>query len=421
MTYMVVGMPYMFAATEPSETAHKYTELEKRGRQLYVSLGCFYCHSQFVRPQDWAIGRIAKSGDYYYDSPHLLGTERTGPDLSRIGGMRPTKWHYLHLINPRSTSPQSIMPPFSFLTKKELDALVAYLQNLGGKDLKPKAFQPEVPEEYRNKSNPYMALMREVKNSFVNGNYKGNEKLGLEFARVFEDGKRIYTAKCLPCHGGSGNGQGPYARHLITRPANLHERLMNYPEPDNPFHFWRVSEGVPGTAMPAWKYSLSEEEIWKVNFYEMSFLNGALRTLDEEYSDKESLSYALRTQAKPNIKGTKEDFEEGRKLYMLYCAQCHGENGQGDGPASAASPAGYISPKPANLTEAGEALKYYGQYLWKVGKGVETTNMPPWEEVLSREEMEKVIFYIQSFSPTEIYRERWAPLYEDSFAKEVGR
>jgi cytochrome c oxidase cbb3-type subunit I/II len=73
MTYMVVGMPYMFASVEPSSIAHPYTAQEEKGRILYKDLGCFYCHSQFVRPQDWVIGRTSQKGDYFYDSPHLLG------------------------------------------------------------------------------------------------------------------------------------------------------------------------------------------------------------------------------------------------------------------------------------------------------------------------------------------------------------
>lgn len=93
------------------------------GRQVYIAEGCIYCHSQQVRPQgfgaDFERGwgdRRTVARDYIYDAPPLLGTMRTGPDLANIGVRQPSdNWHYLHLYNPRITSPGSIMPPFPFL------------------------------------------------------------------------------------------------------------------------------------------------------------------------------------------------------------------------------------------------------------------------------------------------------------------
>ena len=136
MVSMVVVAPYMFLLdVPPSDTAHTYTSQEQQGRTLFMSLGCFYCHSQQVRAADWGLGNVSQEGDYVYDSPHALGTERTGPDLAQIGGMRPTIWHHLHDRDPRSVSPGSIMPNFGFLTDQQIDALTAYIQNLGQKNL----------------------------------------------------------------------------------------------------------------------------------------------------------------------------------------------------------------------------------------------------------------------------------------------
>ena len=124
MVSMVVVAPYMFLLdVPPSDTAHEYTPLEAQGRNLFMTYGCFYCHSQQVRAYDWGIGNISQEGDYVYDSPHALGTERTGPDLAQIGGMRPTFWHLLHDRDPRSVSPGSIMPNFGFLTDEEIDSI----------------------------------------------------------------------------------------------------------------------------------------------------------------------------------------------------------------------------------------------------------------------------------------------------------
>ena len=142
MTFMVVAMPYMFAPNTPSGRAHEYAGAEREGKDLYKGMGCFYCHSQFVRLQDWARGNISQPGDFFFSIPHFLGTERTGPNLAQIGGKRPSMWHVEHHKDPRSLSPRSVMPPFAFLPDRKLTALAEYVQNLGGFDLKPQVSNP---------------------------------------------------------------------------------------------------------------------------------------------------------------------------------------------------------------------------------------------------------------------------------------
>ncbi len=91
---------------------------EGRGRDVYVAEGCSYCHTQQVRPlvQDRVFGRPSVGGDYAYDTPQLLGTERTGPDLSNIGLRQPSDvWQYIHLWNPRAVVHESIMPRYPWL------------------------------------------------------------------------------------------------------------------------------------------------------------------------------------------------------------------------------------------------------------------------------------------------------------------
>ena len=171
--------------------------------------------------------------------------------------------------------------------------------------------------------------------------------------------------------------------------------------------------------MPAWKLSLSEDELWKVITYEQSFAIGSIRTIEGEFSDQESKDFSILSNILPSIRGTIEEFEEGKKLFDLFCVQCHGVGGQADGPASINSKEGYISPEPANFTETGQDFLYYGQYVWKVNEGVETTNMPAWKHVLSTDEISKVIFYIQGFTSDELYPAKWASLYEDDFGRNL--
>lgn len=94
------------------------TASEARGRAVYVGEGCSYCHTQQVRPlaQDRVWGRPSVAGDYAYSTPQLLGSERTGPDLTNIGARQPSEvWQSIHLYEPRAVVHASIMPAYPWL------------------------------------------------------------------------------------------------------------------------------------------------------------------------------------------------------------------------------------------------------------------------------------------------------------------
>ena len=112
-------------------SVHPYSPLEVEGRDLYIREGCVGCHSQMIRPfrsETERYGEYSKVGEFVYDHPFLWGSKRTGPDLHRIGGKYPDSWHYLHLKDPRSTSPNSIIPAYTWLYDQKLD-----LSHLEGK------------------------------------------------------------------------------------------------------------------------------------------------------------------------------------------------------------------------------------------------------------------------------------------------
>ncbi len=101
-----------------------YTPLELEGRDLYIKEGCIGCHSQMIRPfrsETERYGEYSKSGEFIYDRPFLWGSKRTGPDLHRVGKKYPDSWHFNHMIDPTSTSPGSIMPPYPWLVENDLD------------------------------------------------------------------------------------------------------------------------------------------------------------------------------------------------------------------------------------------------------------------------------------------------------------
>jgi cytochrome c oxidase cbb3-type subunit 2 len=109
---------YELSRTRPGPGVEPLTALESAGRDVYVANGCAYCHTQQVRPlpEDKVFGRPSTAGDYAYQTPELLGSERTGPDLINVGARQPSDvWQYIHLYQPRAVVPQSIMPSFPWL------------------------------------------------------------------------------------------------------------------------------------------------------------------------------------------------------------------------------------------------------------------------------------------------------------------
>jgi cytochrome c oxidase cbb3-type subunit I/II len=104
--------------------ARPYRALELEGRDLYVREGCYTCHSQMIRPFSFETKRYGDPStmtESIYDHPFQWGSKRTGPDLAREGGKYPNLWHYRHLVDPRSVSPGSNMPPFPTLATDKVD------------------------------------------------------------------------------------------------------------------------------------------------------------------------------------------------------------------------------------------------------------------------------------------------------------
>ena len=167
----IVPLFFMHSTTEPVEGLEPYTALQVIGRDVYVREGCYLCHSQMIRPfraETERYGHYSVAGEFVYDHPFQWGSKRTGPDLHRVGGRYSDDWHREHMNNPRDVVPESIMPGYPWLGttkvddtiiqkkmevlrilglpytdaqietaqkdvegKTELDAIIAYLQNLG--------------------------------------------------------------------------------------------------------------------------------------------------------------------------------------------------------------------------------------------------------------------------------------------------
>lgn len=131
-----------FLVKENIPTIHAvkpYTPLELHGRDIYISEGCYTCHSQMVRPfrdEEARYGEYSKAGEFVYDHPFQWGSKRTGPDLARVGGKYPNAWHFNHMYQPSSTSFNSIMPRYSWLLTSGIDIMrtpkmIKAMQTLG--------------------------------------------------------------------------------------------------------------------------------------------------------------------------------------------------------------------------------------------------------------------------------------------------
>jgi len=104
-------------------TVEPYTPLELAGREIYISEGCYNCHSQQIRPmvaETKRYGEYSKPGEFIYDRPFQWGSRRIGLDLAREGGRQSSFWHWTHFEDPASVSEGSVMPEYSHLLEADL-------------------------------------------------------------------------------------------------------------------------------------------------------------------------------------------------------------------------------------------------------------------------------------------------------------
>jgi len=139
LSILVAVVPaYQIQETEPLPMMREMTPTERQGLSIYVKENCVSCHTQQVRniEMDNVWGeRPSMASDYYYSkqrldtwrqSPSLLGSERTGPDLTNVGKRQPGReWHLLHMYNPRIVVKESIMPAYPWLFDEKYESEVA--------------------------------------------------------------------------------------------------------------------------------------------------------------------------------------------------------------------------------------------------------------------------------------------------------
>jgi cytochrome c oxidase cbb3-type subunit 2 len=266
------------------------TALQSEGRDVYVANGCSYCHTQQVRPleEDKVFGRPSAPGDFKYQTPELLGSERTGPDLTNIGMRQPSSvWQYIHLYNPRAVVPESIMPSFDWLFKvivqaptgatpvplpksyapargvvvptHEAEALIAYLASL------------KQPRWAGSEASSGAAAMAGTASAATSANPSAN--LGVKEPGGYDaaKGAALYTANCSACHQASGEGlPGAFPSLKDDAVVNKDDATKHIDAVLNGLRDARVSGVVYSSVMPPFAATLSDADIADLIDYERS-------------------------------------------------------------------------------------------------------------------------------------------------------
>src|SRR5437899_3063116 len=420
--------------------ASDYTPLERLGRGVYIREGCWYCHSQYVRPvtgEDLRWGPVSEAGECACDPPRRCSTRRSGADVTRVGLKYGDDWHYAHHWDPRLVVPDSIMPSFKWLYTQ---VRVPLRRTDAGPSLVPSAelkpyftMKPETsiplypnPEGLAFVSPPANAqwpldgtpvidlkgfgdrppTLEAVTLVFPTAELVGLvryiQKLGTNrgaWREVFEPqavgvsvmnsprsqdllalGREVYQARCSGCHGKGGDGNGAAATFLSPRPRNFTLGVFKF-------------RTTPSGSLPTdgdlyrtvtrgvrWTAMPTWHELPdKERLAVVTFI----KTFSSRWKDEQPEPAA--TIADPP-KATAELVTRGKDLYRkAKCFQCHGDSGKGDGVSAPDLTDDLKFPiRPADFRP--------------MTRGPDGAPMPSFADSMSEEERWAISYYVLSLS-----------------------
>jgi cytochrome c oxidase cbb3-type subunit I/II len=441
--------------------ATDYTPLEHAGRLVYLREGCWYCHSQYVRPvtgetRRW--GPVSEAGEYAYDVPHLWGTRRIGPDLTRVGLKYSDEWHLAHFWNPRQLTPDSIMAPYRGLFDTPAAAVKIVTDAAGHRTLEKNAvteayfdftskqqatltpnaegllFVPMVARGKLpiiltpNKEYTGEAVHLAVESQDLEGLIAYLQKLGMNRGKwrdLFEPqqlevtdasmprsaewiayGKTVYERRCIGCHGAKGDGNGTAATFLYRqRPRNFtlgvfKFRLTKETLPTDGDLLRTITRGVRGTAMPAWYELPLNDRLAVIQYikYELAV----------DRSDPKK-PYAYFVEAPPGAPlyippppaPSKEMVAHGKEVWQnAKCFECHGTNGNGHGERTESLKDDFNFPiRPADLTSGQFKSGPRVEDIFRTfTTGLSGTPMPSYQDSLSDQDRWALAYYVLSLS-----------------------
>jgi cytochrome c oxidase cbb3-type subunit I/II len=441
--------------------ATDYTPLQYAGRRVYLREGCWYCHSEYVRPvtgetRRW--GPVSEAGEYAFDVPHLWGTRRIGPDLTRVGLKYSDEWHLAHFWNPRMLTAESIMAPyrglfdtpgapvktvsdgsgnvtleqtpvatrlFDFASKDQ----VKLTPNADGLLFVPIAAQGKFPliwtpnKEYTGETVTLAAETRDLealigdlqKLGMNRGKWRDLfepeeiEFSGLTMPRSDEwiaYGKEVYERRCIGCHGVNGDGNGPAATFLYRqRPRNFTLGVFKFrstkePLPTDGDLLRTITRGVRGTAMPAWYELPLTDRLAVIQYIKYEL------TVDRSDPKKPYAYFVEEPPGPPLYIGKPPAPSEalvthGKEVWQqAKCWECHGNSGKGDGDKAAGLKDDFGFPiRPADLTsgqfKSGPAVEDIFRTL---STGLSGTPMPSFRDSFSDEDRWALAYYVLSLS-----------------------
>jgi len=441
--------------------ATDYTPLQQQGRRVYLREGCWYCHSQYVRPvtgetRRW--GPVSEAGEYTFDVPHLFGTRRIGPDLTRVGLKYSDEWHYAHFWNPRMLSVDSIMAPFRGLFDSPGDRIKIVDDGAGNRTLEKTSFTQAlfdfgskdqikltpnlagllfVPQQARGKfpliwtpNNEYtgdtVAIAAETDD--LRGLIAYVQKLGMNRGKwrdLFEPqeievtdvtlrrsaewiayGKEVYERRCIGCHGEKGDGNGPAATFLFNqRPRNFNAgvfkfRLTQKPVPTDGDLLRTITRGVRGTAMPAWYELPLTDRLAVIQYikYELA--------VDRSDPAKPYAFFTEEPPGQPLYVGqppapSQQILDRGKEVWQTAkCWECHGQTGKGDGEKAPGLKDDFNFPvRPADLTSGQFKSGPSVQDIFRtMSTGFSGTPMPSYRDSLVEEDRWALAYYVLSLS-----------------------
>jgi cytochrome c oxidase cbb3-type subunit II len=314
VVFIVVWLPIHTFDPPASADWTPLSDAAVKGRNLFAQNGCYVCHSGYSRPQDvrealyFLYPKVSEPGDFYGSdqSPNLLGTERTGPDLSQESGWHPDDWQSAHFYDPRFVDPLSLMPPMkSLFSDTQVDQLIAYVETRSGKSgllrYAGQLYSKQVVTTNQGFPQPYTGFQGARKPTL-----EGDDKIlnppkdQLEEAPnlaqidrsywlsanplpVTEEnllrGKEVFLQRCVGCHGIAGDGKGPGASFMSPSPADFtsaDDACCGGDTGPGDFYY-RILRGWPGTGMENFGDRLSVNDIWRVVMFVKTIPNKTLR------------------------------------------------------------------------------------------------------------------------------------------------
>lgn len=440
--------------------ATDYTPLQARGRAVYLREGCWYCHSQYVRPvtgetRRW--GPVSEAGEYSYDVPHLFGTRRIGPDLTRVGLKYSNEWHFAHFYNPRQVVPDSIMAPYRGLFD-ESAGTVKIVDAEGGKSLEQtpatkKLFDFTSKDQIKLTPNAdgLLFVPVEAKGKFPlvwtpNKEFTGAtvriaaesadleglvayvQKLGMNRGKwrdLFEPqqlevtdvsmprssewiayGKEVYERRCVGCHGATGDGNGQAATFMYNqRPRNFTAGAFKFKLgqkgiPSDGDLLRTITRGVRGTAMPPWYVLPINDRLAVVQYIKY------VLAVDRSDPAKPYAFFAEEPPGQPLYIGkppapTKDIVAHGKDVWEnAKCWECHGKTGKGDGEKAAGLKDDTNFPiRPADLTSGQFKSGAMVEDIFRtISTGLSGTPMPSFRDALPEPDRWALAYYILSLS-----------------------